>query len=86
VRRRRRSETSKALLAAIRKTFGRRALIQRCQVHKRWNVEDHPPESVKKQVGRTMTTAYRCGSFELAIHVAPESVDFQRPVLRPRRA
>jgi transposase-like protein len=57
---------SKALAAAIRKTFGRRALIQRCQVHKRRNVEDHLPESLKKQVGRTMTTAYRCGNYERA--------------------
>jgi len=57
---------SKALVAAIRKTFGRRALIQRCQVHKRRNVEDHLPESMKKQVGRTMTAAYRCGTFERA--------------------
>jgi putative transposase len=57
---------SKALAAAIRKVFGRRALIQRCQVHKRWNVEDHLPESLKKQVGRTMTTAYRCGNYDRA--------------------
>lgn len=57
---------SKALVAAIRKTFGRRALIQRCQVHKRRNVEDHLPESMKKQAGRTMLTAYRCGNFERA--------------------
>lgn len=57
---------SKALVAAIRKTFGRRALIQRCQVHKRRNVEDHLPESMKKQVGRTMTTAYRCEHFDRA--------------------
>lgn len=57
---------SKALVAAIRKTFGRRALIQRCQVHKRRNVEDHLPESMKKTVGRTMSTAYSCGHFERA--------------------
>ncbi|HXN33287.1 MAG TPA: IS256 family transposase [Polyangiaceae bacterium] len=57
---------SKALVAAIRKTFGRRALIQRCQVHKRRNVEDHLPESMKKQAGRTMAAAYRCGHFERA--------------------
>lgn len=57
---------SKALVAAIRKVFGRRALIQRCQVHKRWNVEAHLPESMKKPVGRTMTTAYGCGHFERA--------------------
>ncbi|MGH7284861.1 MAG: IS256 family transposase, partial [Polyangiaceae bacterium] len=56
----------KALALAIRKSFGRRALIQRCQVHKRWNVEGHLPESMKKQVGRTMTAAYRCGNAERA--------------------
>jgi transposase-like protein len=52
---------SKALAAAIRKAFGKRALIQRCQVHKRRNVEDHLPESMKTNVGRVMSTAYRCG-------------------------
>jgi len=57
---------SKALTAAIRKAFGKRALLQRCQVHKRRNVEDHLPESMKKQVGRTMSAAYRCGNFERA--------------------
>jgi putative transposase len=57
---------SKALVAAIRKTFGKRALIQRCQVHKRRNVEDHLPESMKKQASRTMMTAYRCGNHERA--------------------
>ena len=57
---------SKALVAAVRKAFGRRALIQRCQVHKRRNVEDHLPEAMKKQVGRTMSTAYRCGHFDRA--------------------
>jgi putative transposase len=57
---------SKALAAAIRKAFGKRALLQRCQVHKRRNVEDHLPESMKKQVGRAMSAAYRCGNFERA--------------------
>ncbi len=57
---------SKALAAAIRKIFGRRALIQRCPVHKRRNVEDHLPESLKNQVGRTMTSAYRCGNHDRA--------------------
>ena len=57
---------SKGLAAAIRKNFGKRALIQRCQVHKRRNVEDHLPESMKKSVGRTMSTAYRCGNVDRA--------------------
>jgi transposase-like protein len=33
--------------------------VQRCQVHKRWNVEDHLPESLKGTIGRAITTAYR---------------------------
>ncbi len=57
---------SKALVAAIRKVYGKRALVQRCQVHKRRNVEDHLPESMKKNVGRAMSTAYRCGNVECA--------------------
>lgn len=60
---------SKALVAAIRKAFGKRALIQRCQVHKRRNVEDHLPEAMKQEVGRTMTTAYRCRDAERAKHM-----------------
>jgi putative transposase len=57
---------SKALASAIRKAFGKRAMIQRCQVHKRRNVEDHLPESMKKNVGRAMSTAYRCANYERA--------------------
>jgi transposase-like protein len=51
---------SKALCKAIRSVFGARALLQRCQVHKRRNVEDHLPEDAKKNVGRAMAAAYGC--------------------------
>ena len=51
---------SKALCKAIRSVFGARALLQRCQVHKRRNVEDHLPEDMKKNAGRAMAAAYRC--------------------------
>jgi transposase-like protein len=51
---------SKALAKSIRAVFGKRALIQRCQVHKRRNVEDHLPDDMKRNVGRTISTAYRC--------------------------
>lgn len=56
----------KGLLAGIRKVFGKRAIIQRCQVHKRRNVVDHLPETMKKPIGRAMSTAYRCGNAERA--------------------
>ena len=73
---------SKALVAAIRKTFGRRALIQRCQVHKHRNVEDHLPESMKKQASRTMLTAYRCGNYERAkrmLHALARQLEKKHP-------
>jgi putative transposase len=50
---------SKALAKAIRAKFGARALIQRCQVHKRRNVCEHLPEEMRKSVGRTISTAYK---------------------------
>jgi transposase-like protein len=50
---------SKALFAAVRAIFGQRAIVQRCQVHKRWNVEDHLPENMKGTIGSAITKAYR---------------------------
>ena len=50
---------SKALRAAVAAVFGERAIVQRCQVHKRRNVEDHLPESMKLAIGRAVTKAYR---------------------------
>jgi putative transposase len=53
---------SKALAKAIRAAFGPWALIQRCQVHKRRNVEEHLPEGMRKNAGRTISTAYQSGN------------------------
>jgi transposase-like protein len=50
----------KGLLKAIRSVFGVRTFIQRCQLHKRRNVEEHLPENRRKNVGATMVAAYRC--------------------------
>jgi len=50
---------SKALLSAVRAVFGPRAVVQRCQVHKRRNVEDHLPENMRCSIGSVMSKAYR---------------------------
>jgi transposase-like protein len=50
---------SKALAKSIRDVFGKRALVQRCQVHKRRNVEDHLPDEMKQNIGRAISTAYK---------------------------
>jgi len=50
----------KALACAVRDVFGRRALLQRCQVHKTRNVLDHLPQSKRTSVGQALKQAYRC--------------------------
>ena len=49
----------KSLAKAVRDTFGERAVIQRCQVHKKRNVLSHLPESEQENVSIAMTLAYR---------------------------
>lgn len=56
----------KGLRAAIRKTFGRWALIQRCQIHKLRNVIDHLPESKHAWARATIRKAWAAGSSEQA--------------------
>jgi putative transposase len=52
----------KALRKAIKNTFGKRALVQRCQVHKMRNVLDHLPKSKHRSVGAQLRDAYRSRS------------------------
>lgn len=49
---------AKSLSSAVRKTFAA-AEIQRCQLHKRRNVEDHLPETHQADVDRRIRTAYQ---------------------------
>jgi len=57
---------SKALAKAVRDTFGRFALIQRCQVHKTRNVLDQLPENKRASVRRAMSEAYRSSCADTA--------------------
>lgn len=50
---------SKALRRAVRACFGKRALIQRCQEHKKRNVLDALPQSQRESVKRALATAFK---------------------------
>jgi transposase-like protein len=50
---------SAALAKAVREVFGRRALIQRCQVHKVRNVLDHLPKGMHAGARKALNDAYR---------------------------
>jgi putative transposase len=56
----------KALRKAIVDCFGRLALIQRCQEHKRRNVIEHLPEELHASVSRAMRDAWEGAKPELA--------------------
>ena len=49
----------KALRKAVRDVFGERALVQRCQVHKKRNVVEQLPEDMRRSVGAALSEAYR---------------------------
>jgi transposase-like protein len=56
----------KALRKAIVQIFGERALIQRCQEHKRRNVIEHLPKPMHASVKRALRDAWSVGDTELA--------------------
>lgn len=56
----------KALCKAVLDIFGKNAVIQRCQVHKKRNVLSYLPESAQANVSVAMTMAYREFNYETA--------------------
>ena len=49
---------AKALETAVTQTFGRAAVVQRCQVHKGRNILEHLPEAQRPWVKAILTSAY----------------------------
>lgn len=49
---------AKALHAAVRRVWGPLAVIQRCQIHKRRNVEAHLPDKHHEELRRQLTAAW----------------------------
>lgn len=73
---------SKALAKAVKDTFGKRAVIQRCQVHKKRNVLAHLPESEKENVSMALSLAYREFEYEKAksaLELLADSLDHRYP-------
>ena len=58
---------SKALHAAAKRVWGRNALIQRCQVHKKRNVQQHLPEKHWPELSRQLSAAYHETDYDVAL-------------------
>jgi len=57
---------SRGLRRAVYEVFGDKALIQRCQWHKRENVVSHLPKSMQKGVRKKLQAAYQEPTYEKA--------------------
>jgi transposase-like protein len=60
---------AKALHAAVKRVFGKRAIIQRCQVHKARNVKAHLPDKHHQQLSAQLSAAYSETSYERALEI-----------------
>ena len=58
---------AKALRKAICDVFGKRALIQRCQLHKRRNIESYLPPSRQVEVRRRLNAAWNMSRYDDAL-------------------
>ncbi len=58
---------SKALRRAIKEVFGDAATVQRCQVHKARNVEEHLPEERRASIRRALRKAWDSKSAKTAL-------------------
>ena len=56
----------KALRAGIARVFGERAEVQRCQIHKRRNVQEHLPQSAQGDTDRRIRNAYAMSDYAAA--------------------
>jgi putative transposase len=58
---------AKALHAAVKRVWGRNALIQRCQVHKKRNVQEHLPQKHWEELSRQLNGAYHETDYDQAL-------------------
>ena len=57
---------AKALRVGIARVFGERAEVQRCQIHKRRNVQEHLPQSAQGDTDRRIRNAYAMSDYAAA--------------------
>lgn len=65
---------AKALVAGVKRVFGRQALIQRCQVHKRRNVKAHLAQRHHAELSRRLSEAYGQTNYAQAKRLLDDTV------------
>ena len=58
---------AKALKSAVKRVWGKKAVIQRCQAHKKRNVKRHLPENLWDDISRRLSEAYNETNYDKAL-------------------
>ncbi|MDI6890605.1 MAG: transposase, partial [Thermodesulfovibrionales bacterium] len=67
---------SRALRSAVARKFGRRALVQRCQVHKRKNVKSYLPPEHQASIDARVRAAYNMANYEDAKEALEKTIKY----------
>jgi transposase-like protein len=73
-------DEAKALVAAVVRVWGKFAVIQRCQVHKRRNVEAHLPDKHHEQLRDRLNAAYHETNVTQALALLRATVKWLRRI------
>ena len=71
---------AKALHAAVKRVWGKNAVIQRCQVHKTRNIKAHVPEKHWPEVEQRLSAAYHETDYETAKRSLEETATWLKRV------
>ena len=71
---------AKALVAAVVRVWGKFAVVQRCQVHKRRNIEAHLPDKLHDELRQRLNTAYHEKSLTQARTLLGATVKWLRQI------
>jgi transposase-like protein len=71
---------SKALPKAIKRVFGKRAFIQRCQLHKKRNIRAHLSDELWEQTSKRLNDAYSQESYKDALRMLKTTLAWLRRV------
>jgi putative transposase len=58
---------AKALHAAVKRVWGQNGVIQRCQIHKKRNVQEHLPQKHWEELSRQLNVAYHETDYDQAL-------------------
>ena len=71
---------ARALRAAVKRVWGRYAVIQRCQEHKRRNIEEYLGDEYKPELGRRLAEAFHGNDYRQSLKILEDTVTWLKGI------